>query len=105
MESRFCVSMDAMRRREKGTIDITGTSGRKLLEGSIRERAGILELQLCSVGCSEEPRAMMEMDLSDRSSMKIYGRGKIFFGTLEVAGSANECVLIEGGEARMLLAA
>jgi len=101
MESRFCIAMEALQTLRPGTIAMTGTSGRALLEISIQETNGRWHLQISSVGCGDEPRAMIEMSSADKSSVKIYGRGRQYFGSLEHGQKPNECNLVIQGEVQM----
>jgi hypothetical protein len=72
-----------------------------LLEISIQEANGQWQLQISSVGCGDEPRAMIEMGSADKSSVKIYGRGKQYFGSLENGDRPNECNLVIQGDVQM----
>lgn len=101
MESRFCIAMEALQTLRPGTIAMTGTSGRALLEISIQEAHGVWTLQISSMGCGDEPRAIIEMSPADKSSVKIYGRAKQYFGSIEHGDRPNECNLIVEGEVQM----
>lgn len=103
MESRFCVSVEALQRGfRRGSLDIMGTSGKKLLDVVVQDPGGRRQLQICSVG-SREPRVTVEVDTV--SSMKIYGERKTFFATLDTGSSPNECVIVYDGEAKARLLA
>jgi hypothetical protein len=103
MESRFCISVEALQRGfRRGSLDIMGTSGKKLLELVMQDPGGKRQLQICSVG-SHEPRVIVEVHTV--SSMKIYGQGKTFFATLDTGSNPNECVLVHDEEAKVKLMA
>lgn len=103
MESRFCVSVEALQRGfRRGSLDIMGTSGKKLLELVMQDPGGKRQLQICSVG-SQEPRVIVEVHTV--SSMRIYGQGKTFFATLDTGSNPNECVLVHDEEAKVKLMA
>lgn len=80
-EARFKISMDRLVRITTGDFDILGTSGRKLLQASVREDKGRRSLSLASVGCEEEPRCTVVASV-DGPGLEVYGRGGALYGNL-----------------------
>jgi hypothetical protein len=109
MPGHFYIPMNAMLHPcctdgSGATLDITGSSGRrKLLEVEHGLSGdGVWQLRLSSTGYTEEPRAIVEVDTTDRNSVKIYhGQEKHFFASLEATGDPNQHVVCLSGEAKL----
>jgi len=86
-EARFMIPMDSLLHVEIGAaIDITGTSGRKLLQACVLQGSGgSRELHVSSIGCEDDPRAVVVSDTSRSSLLKIFARGGHLFGTLDIS--------------------
>lgn len=102
-EARFMINIEDLR-NPAGSIDIFGTSGRKLLHADITQLAdGRRSLSLCSVGCEEDPRCTITTPASvlPTSALEIYGRGRRPYGTLEPGGPGG--VMHVGGKPMMVV--
>jgi hypothetical protein len=102
-EARFMIPTESLM-RAGGELDIRGTSGRKLLHGSVSETAeGRRCLKLASCGCEEDPRVTV-LGPSQRFSsssgtaelLEIFGKGGKFYGTLEPAAQGGAVLRHEG---------
>mmetsp|Transcript_52051 Transcript_52051/g.111413 ORF Transcript_52051/g.111413 Transcript_52051/m.111413 type:complete len:458 (-) Transcript_52051:151-1524(-) len=94
-EARFMVDMDTLKSGvQSGNLCITGTSGRKLLHGTLCEMGSTRVFKLCSVDCEEDPRATVHTDAS--GIMKIFGRGGEFYGDLEPNGNTGVVLVCDG---------
>merc|ERR1719352_885045 len=110
-EARFMVPIEGLM-RASGELDIRGTSGRKLLHGSVTETPeGRRALALASCGCEDDPRITVlapsrpfaQGPLSSGAPaegsmgiMEIYGKGGKFYGTLEPAAGGGAMLRYEG---------
>jgi hypothetical protein len=75
------ISMQALQTPQWGSFDITGTTGRKLLDGNLaRGDAGFI-VKICSEGKEDEPRAIVEVERG--GAIKIYSKRDALFGILE----------------------
>jgi len=92
-EARFMIPFESLE-RGNGALEIRGTSGRKLLHGTVQDTdGGRRSLQIASSGCEEDPRVTViaparEGGSDQKGSMgvlEIYGKGGKFYGTLEAA--------------------
>merc|ERR1740138_1048377 len=76
-------------RNPAGSIDILGTSGRKLLHADLNQLSdGRRSVSLCSVGCEDDPRCTITAPANTlpTSALEIYGRGRRPYGSLESGG-------------------
>merc|ERR1719506_2514980 len=110
-EARFMIPIESLM-RASGELDIRGTSGRKLLHGSVTETPeGRRALALASCGCEDDPRITVlapsrttaQGPLSSGAPaegsmgiMEIYGKGGKFYGTLEPAAGGGAMLRYEG---------
>jgi len=92
-EARFMVNMDALLSLTTGSLDILGTSGRKLLHASVEDLTdGRRRLLLASDGCEGDPRAIVytpapaeaAVGSSAAPQLQVFGRGSRPYGHLEV---------------------
>jgi len=99
-EARFMIPFESLQRGD-GALEIRGTSGRKLLHGTLKDTdGGRRSLQIASAGCEEDPRVTVVAPpiLSTRFGeggsagqkknmgvLELYGKGGKFYGTLEAA--------------------
>jgi len=81
------IPMDSLMHVDVGAaIDITGTSGRKLLQVCVLEAGGgNRELHVSSIGCEDDPRAVVVSDASRSNMLRIFARGGHLFGTLDIS--------------------
>jgi len=109
-EARFMIPIESIM-RASGELDIRGTSGRKLLHGSVSETPeGRRCLALASCGCEEDPRVTLMAPPRGLASgpltgsaavggipmMELYGKGGTFYGTLEPALGGGALLRCEG---------
>merc|ERR1719389_437521 len=72
-EARFMIPIESLM-RASGELDIRGTSGRKLLHGSVTETAeGQRCLSFASCGCEEDPRVTVLSGSRERAQGPISG--------------------------------
>jgi len=103
-EARFMIPMDSLSHVDVGAaIDITGTSGRKLLQACVLDRGGgNRELHVSSIGCEDDPRAVVVTE-AQSSTLKIFARGGHLFGTLDLSEvQSSGCALLTCGGARAM---
>jgi len=94
-EARFVISMDSLLRVTTGSLDILGTSGRKLLHASIEDtHDGRRCLALSSVGCEADPRCLIYTP-KDGVGMEVFGRRKSFYGTIERSNDTSSILKYE----------
>lgn len=109
-EARFMISTDRLM-CASGELDIRGTSGRKLLHGSIENSPAEpgtsslsrRTLSIASCGCEDDPRVSVVAHMRDSkdgplahggpsqgsaTQMEIFGKGHDFYGCLEPAPAA-----------------
>lgn len=106
-EARFMIPIESLM-RASGELDIRGTSGRKLLHGSVTETPdGNRCLALASCGCEEDPRVTVVAPAragqgplsgtsSGMSTMELFGKGGNFYGTLEPGPDGGAVLRCEG---------
>lgn len=82
-EARFMIAIDCLLTPGITSIDITGTSGRNLLKAVLSQQDGQRCLEISSIGCEDDPRAIVIAEPSS-DTMKIYKRGREHVGTLEM---------------------
>jgi hypothetical protein len=95
-EARFMVPTENIIRGQ-GQLEIRGTSGRRLLSGTITDTpAGHRCLALASCGCEEDPRVTIlsppreygrETRPGTLDTLEIFGKGGTYYGTLEQASN------------------
>lgn len=98
-EARFMVPLDGLLGPVPATLDIAGTSGRKLLHAAVRdEQDGSRVVALSSVGCEDEPRATIARGPRSEpgAPLTIYGRNKKLYGRFEPSGSGQGTVVVDG---------
>lgn len=96
-EARFLLPLEGLVRPRGDMVhlDIRGTSGSTLMHASMEAGPnGQLLLALFLVNCEHDPRAMIHAVTP--TVMEIYGRGKRFYGTLELVSGNNAVVKYEG---------
>jgi len=96
-EARFLLPLEGLRnsRGDLANLDIRGTSGSKLMHATMEAGPnGQLMLALFLVGCEHDPRAIIYA--ATPTVMEIYGRGKRFYGTMELFSSNSAVVKCEG---------
>lgn len=108
-EARFMINMESLR-SPTGSIDIHGTSGRKLLHADFSQFAdGRRSIALCSVGCEDDPRCIITAPAASALTMtplEILARGRRPYGTLEPGGPGwRGGVVIVGGKPVMIVEA
>jgi len=106
-EARFMIPIESLM-RASGELDIRGTSGRKLLNGSVTETPdGNRCLALASCGCEEDPRVTVVAPARDGQgplsgtsrgmrTMELFGKGGSFYGTLEPGPDGGAVLRCEG---------
>jgi len=106
-EARFLIPIDSLFHVDVGkAFDITGSSGRKLLRACVLQAGrGNQELHVSSIGCEDDPRAVVICDASHSSMLKIFSRGGHLFGTLDVSEvqSHGRALLTCGGSRAMTI--
>jgi len=98
-EARFVIPLDGLLGPVPTTLDIAGTSGRKLLHAAVRdEEDGSRILALASVGCEDEPRAIISRGPRSEpgAPLTIYGRNREIYGRFEPKGSGQGTVVVDG---------
>lgn len=96
-EARFLVPLEGLvhSRGDLVNLDIRGTSGSKLMHATMEAGPnGQLVLALFLVGCEHDPRAIIQA--ATPTVLEIYGRGKRFYGTIELLTLNNSVVKYEG---------
>lgn len=106
-EARFMIPVDAIQRLTTGSIDIMGTSGRKLLHAMVCDSPdGRRCLMLASCGCEDDPRACVFTSPDSSSGPKaaenpleIFGKSGKFYGWLEFPADVDnkKAVLMHSG--------
>jgi len=94
-EARFIVSSDALLSLTTGTLDILGTSGRKLLHVSVSAVEGgrrCLTIASCRVE-DDELRACILSPHEHSADLEVFGKDNIPYGTIQV-GSGSGGLLV-----------
>jgi hypothetical protein len=102
-EARFTIPIESLMKAMKASavVDIKGTSGRKLLHGSVDEDSdGRRKLTIASCGHVDEPRvtvlaARSQPESTSTGPLEVYGKNMEFYGTLalDIGGSRPTAVL------------
>lgn len=88
-EARFMIDMASLLGSvPQAGIDILGTSGRKLLHASVSHMPdGSHVLNICSVGCEDDPRSVVFLPAHGPSDvLEIYGKAGKKYGVLDCSG-------------------
>mmetsp|Transcript_151932 Transcript_151932/g.290782 ORF Transcript_151932/g.290782 Transcript_151932/m.290782 type:complete len:511 (+) Transcript_151932:3-1535(+) len=111
-EARFMVPMEQMKVVGPGVLDINGTSGRKLLHATVSDTGdGRRCLSVASCGCEDDPRVtvftperqsfartpLTGSSSQPLSSLEIYGKAGLFYGTLSPAAGGGMILKHENG--------
>lgn len=93
-EARFAIPIENLMKARKASavVDIKGTSGRKLLHGSVcDDEGGGRTLTIASMGSEDDPRvtvlapARSQPESTSTGPLEIYGKNMETYGTLELA--------------------
>mmetsp|Transcript_4805 Transcript_4805/g.8721 ORF Transcript_4805/g.8721 Transcript_4805/m.8721 type:complete len:468 (+) Transcript_4805:114-1517(+) len=105
-EARFMIAMDSLKRLSTGSVDILGTSGRKLLHAAVSETPDNRRcLAVASCGCEDDPRTCILTPSTAVSSstgegqsqdLEVYGKSGSFYGRIESQSGSNNAVLHYG---------
>jgi len=96
-EARFVISMNALHGMTKGSLDIMGTSGMKLLSAVVCDSPdGRRCLMLASPGREDDPRACVFSCSAGGASFEIFGNTGTFYGWLECP-PGSKAQLLHGG--------
>jgi hypothetical protein len=107
-EARFMIPMQSLISLSRGSIDIMGTSGRKLLHALVCDSPdGRRCLMLASCGCEDDPRTCVFTPQATRGSytqaLEVFGKAGKFYGWLEHGKGATLMHSGAGGERRPVL--
>lgn len=100
-EARFVAQMAQLKRSWVGSLDILGTSGKKLLNALVCDGPDNRRcLILASCGCEDDPRTCIftPADPTDpQAGLEIFGKSGKFYGWLEFPGG-NQALLVHSGD-------
>lgn len=91
-EARFMIQTEHLLRLTTGSVNILGTSGRKLLHALVCDSPdGRRCLMLASCGCEDDPRTCIftpQGGVGSSQALEVFGKGGKFYGWLEFPGGS-----------------